>query len=541
MKKNLNISIFFIPSIVVLTVFGICVQFDFIRLPGHDDATNLLQNPFLLEARGIARFWRTSYQQLYIPVTYTLWHAVTQFQQWLWPQMEGLSASLFHGVNVLLHAVNASLVLLLLLQARMPRVPAVLGALFFALHPLHVETVAWASAFKDLVMGCFALCSLLAYVQAFQSEKRTNLLLLLSISAVTFALSLLSKPTAIVLPLAAFVWTTGVVGIGARRQIPAFFVGLVLSGMVAAWTLTSQPAVWIANVNFLSDRIYIAMDTLVFSVRQWFFPLGLTLDYGRTPDWVVHQKISYWLPPAILVISIPVLATLLPRAFAAALVFAAVFILPVSGIQPFMQQIYSTFADRYQYLPIVGVAFCVAFLVDKGLKVSRPLAVSLGAFACLAFGAVTISHLPHWQNAEALASHALFARPLSWFGHKAMADVNEERKEYMPAIRHMLLTLYDVSDQNKWMMYGQISRLMKLVGQPEVAAEADKEASRYWLETLLRQAEILVSKSDYARAALRYRKVLEVDPKETRAIAGLEKIPPGTPELSFEDVDGQIQ
>ncbi len=309
--------------------------------------------------------------------------------------------------------------------------------------------------------------------------------------------------------------------------------------VVAAWTLTSQPAVWIANVNFLSDRIYIAMDTIVFSVRQWFFPLGLTLDYGRTPDWVVHQKISYWLPPVLLVMSVPVLASL-PRAFAAAVVFATMFILPVSGIQPSMQQVYSTFADRYQYLPVLGVAFCVGFLVDRGLRVSRPLAVSLGVFACVAFGAVTISHLPNWQNAEALASHALFARPISWFGHKAMADVNEERKEYLPAIRHMLLTLYDVSDQNKWMMYGQISRLMKLVGQTEVAAEAAKEATRYWMETLLRQAEILVSNSDYARAALRYRKVLEIDPKEARAIAGLEKIPPGTPEISFEDPDGQI-
>jgi hypothetical protein len=149
-------------------VFGICVQFDFIRLPGHDDATNLLENFFLLEARGIARFWRTSNQQLYIPVTYSLWHAVAQFQQWMWPQMESLSAPLFHGVNVVLHALNASLVLLLLLQARLPRLPAVLGALFFALHPLHVETVGWASAFKDLVMAIFALSSLLAYVQAFQ-------------------------------------------------------------------------------------------------------------------------------------------------------------------------------------------------------------------------------------------------------------------------------------------------------------------------------------------------------------------------------------
>lgn len=539
MKNNLNPSIFFIPSLVVLMVFGICVQFDFIRLPGHDDATNLLQNPFLLEARGIARFWRTSYQQLYIPVTYSLWHAVAQFQQWMWPQMEGLSAPLFHGVNVLLHAVNASLVLLLLLQARLPRVPAVLGALFFALHPLHVETVGWASAFKDLVMATFALSSLLAYVRAFEVEQQRARLALLCVSAIAFGLSLLSKPTAIVLPLAALVWTTGVVGINARRQIPAFVVGLVLSTMVAAWTLTSQPAVWIANVNFLSDRIYIAMDTIVFSVRQWFFPLGLTLDYGRTPDWVVHQKISYWLPPAILVLSVPILASL-PRAFAAAIVFAAAFVLPVSGIQPFMQQVYSTFADRYQYLPIAGVAFCVAFLVDRGLKLSRPLGFSLGVFACVAFGAVTVSHLPNWQNAEALASHTLFARPISWFGHKAMADVNEERKEYMPAIRHMLLTLYDVSDQNKWMMYGQISRLMKLIGQPDVAAEADKEASRYWMETLLRQAEILASKSDYARAALRYRKVLEIDPKEARAIAGLEKIPPGTPELSFEDADGQI-
>jgi hypothetical protein len=74
--------------------------------------------------------------------------------------------------------------------------------------------------------------------------------------------------------------------------------GLLLSVVVAAWTLTSQPAVWIANVNFLSDRIYIAMDTIVFSVRQWFFPLGLTLDYGRTPDWVVHRKFPTGCPRA---------------------------------------------------------------------------------------------------------------------------------------------------------------------------------------------------------------------------------------------------
>jgi hypothetical protein len=220
---------------VPLAVFWSAHSHEFVL---WDDNTNIVDNPGLRSVTldHILVFWRAPYAHLYIPLTYTLWALTAAVSQWVTPQPSGgvsLDPQLFHSLNLLVHLLSVLVVwrivrLLLDRTVREGQNPvsghartrlewaACGGALLFAVHPLQVEAVAWVTGFKDVLGGCLSFVAIWQYLQyasgsvdvassgkpARGQVRRTWIHYGCATGA--FVLALLAKPTAVVVPVVAW-------------------------------------------------------------------------------------------------------------------------------------------------------------------------------------------------------------------------------------------------------------------------------------------------------------------------------------------------
>src|SRR5919202_5121709 len=215
--------------VVTLAVFGQLYGHEFVL---WDDGLHVFENPYLqsLTFDNILAFWREPYGELYIPLTYTLW-ALTAAASRGWLAHPSVGAPLdprfFHALNLLVYFLTVLVVwrivrLLLSRTATSPSLARVewaagAGALLFAVHPIHVEAVAWVTGFKDVLYGflaCVAIWQYLIYargdVDASASGKPAGgkahrLLGRYWLATGAYVLALLAKPTAVVIPVVALV------------------------------------------------------------------------------------------------------------------------------------------------------------------------------------------------------------------------------------------------------------------------------------------------------------------------------------------------
>ncbi len=247
-----------IPLVLIvatLAVFGPVWNHDFVVL---DDGVNIIDNPFLQPPSfsNALHLWKTPYKSMYIPVTYSAWAALARLSEIFEPGGSGgkLDPRLFHAANVLLHLLCVVLVFVILRMIVRADWAACGGALFFALHPIQVEPVAWATGLKDLLCGLLSLTAVWQYLRyampvspqdesgsgqggrisagtTIDSPKRRYLHYGLALLA--FLLALLSKPAAVVVPL--LVWILDVCCL--RRPVRENSVAL------AGWIAVAVPVV----------------------------------------------------------------------------------------------------------------------------------------------------------------------------------------------------------------------------------------------------------------------------------------------------------
>jgi hypothetical protein len=190
--------------VVVATVVvygGVCGH----EFAGWDDHMTIYHNPLLdpPSAANIARTWRGPEKGLYVPVTYSYWGLLARFAQV--PDVGGrdvhLDARAFHAGSLVLHGA-AGLLVLGILKLLTGRVwAAMVGALVFALHPVQVETVAWASGAKDLLSGLLSLCAIYQYVMFARAGDRGARWRHYGLGAGALVLAMLAKPSAMVVPV----------------------------------------------------------------------------------------------------------------------------------------------------------------------------------------------------------------------------------------------------------------------------------------------------------------------------------------------------
>ncbi len=403
-----------------------------------DDTHNFERDNSIARAPiwDMPRFWSEPIKDLYVPVTYTVWWIVGALAR---TGDGSLNAHVFHTINLLLHVVTAMAVFNLLRRLGFGPWPACAGALVFAVHPVQVEAVAWASGTKDLLAGLFSILALHGFVRAIEHPTEAvdgRAKAWIAWATTAFIAAMLSKPSAVVVPAlaAVLVWFRW------PRQRRSITANTPWWTILIAWVLLSIPVVAVARgaqsvksvaAPGISFRGLVAYDSLAFYVHQVAAPMHLAIDYGRSPTWLAHssQRFWTWLVPAVLALLAVAVRRRVPAALAALLLFTAA-ISPVMGFVPFDFQSYSTVADHYLYVAMFAIALLVA---DLGARIRRP-----AVYACLGIWILVLAGRSHvqtwtWRDSEELFQHTLAINPNSVVAAVNLGNIRADEADWLKA------------------------------------------------------------------------------------------------------------
>jgi Flp pilus assembly protein TadD len=332
------------------------------------------------------------------------WFPVTRLTHLLDFTFFGAQAGPPHLINAALHAVASMLLFAFLFRATAERWASAFVAFLFALHPLHVESVAWIAERKDVLCACFAFLSLWLY-----AGGRRGLAL------AAFAMGLMSKPMLVTLPLLLLLldfwplqrfrgW-----GSALREKAPWF----ALSAASAAITLFAQQsggAVRTLETFPLGLRIENALISCDLYIVQTFWPVHLAVFYpypNSVPIW--HAALAF-LVLASITVFVCAARSAFPYLFTGWLWFL-VALAPVIGIIQVGAQAH---ADRYTYIPMVGLGIMLAWGMPQLLPRLQPVLAALAALALAACAALSHAQLSYWQNGETLFRHAIAVTPANY-------------------------------------------------------------------------------------------------------------------------------
>ncbi|HTW95991.1 MAG TPA: glycosyltransferase family 39 protein [Tepidisphaeraceae bacterium] len=392
---------------VIGAVYGQCVAADFVT---WDDNRLILNNPHITQGGidGLIWHWEHPHEQLYIPLVYSVW--------WFVAAIAGVKSAAFHLANLVVFSGSAILVYAILRMLVGRPWAALMGAMIFAVHPLQVEPVAWATGMKDLLCTFLSLAAILLYLRPRYYIAATA----------CFLAALLCKPSAVMVPFVAAAIDLLVVGRRWKYVVWHLAPWTAAAAAMAIITPFLQPPVTMVSYPLWS-RPLIACDALDWYMRKLIWPGAMTIDYGRAP-----QRVMTWhimgVPWIALAWVIPVtMAVLLvyarrPVLSAAGLIFVLPLV-PVSGLQPFYFQLYSTVADRYANLSLLGPALGVAWLLAVWNFRGRYWMICVVALMLAVNSAIEARY---WRNDFALFGHAIAVNPDTTVGYSNLAAAYEK-------------------------------------------------------------------------------------------------------------------
>ncbi len=414
--------------VAIVLTFGRACTYDFVNL---DDRQLVVRNPLMnpVTPHSFKVWWTTPQFQLYDPLTATVRAAIASLARVPPDPQTGdaINPWVFHTVNLLLHMGVTLLVYQLLLYLRIRPWPACGGAMLFAIHPVQVEPVVWITSVKDLLYGTFALLAIWRLLVSLEDRSggaqphaagganATSGLGNYLLATLCFVLAVLSKPTAVIVPLLALplVW------LACRRISMRAWIRLGIWCLIALPFIliakSAQPAPY-AQRLVPWQRFLVAGDALAFYLFQIIWPKTLLVFYGRSPAYVIEHSFIWWtwaVPAAAIV-----LLWLNRRRNAAAFAGICVFVgglLPVLGFFSFNFQYFSTVTDRYLYVSMLGIALIAASVLQRlprgGSILGGPL------LAVLAWR--SMMQVPCWRDSVTLFTHVLDNDPGS-----AVANAN---------------------------------------------------------------------------------------------------------------------
>ncbi len=368
------------------------------------------------------------------------WHPLTWISHMVDCQLYGSNAGMHHLTNILLHLVNILLLFVLLTRLTGSFWRSAVVAALFALHPLHVESVAWVSERKDVLSAFFLLLSMLAYHRYVGSRRPFDYVLTASL----FTVGLLAKPMLVTLPILLLVidrWPLGRSeswGRLIREKIPLF--ALAIGSCVATYfAQNAGGAVQSLGAYSIGERILTAGVAFAAYIWKMFWPLRLAALYphpvGGWPTWQLVTSGGF-------IVAMTALAVVIRRTkpyIASGWLWYIVSLIPVIGLVQVGEQAY---ADRYTYIPLIGVFVAIVWAVPEAwiqnrTKVLLPIsAIILVTLSVLSFAQVKV-----WKDSETLFLHAMAAVPNNYLAEHelGMGYANDNRfAEAIPHIRKAL-------------------------------------------------------------------------------------------------------
>jgi protein O-mannosyl-transferase len=505
--------------LVALTwaVFGQTLTHDFVNF---DDHVYVYENPLVV--RGL------STEGIIDAFTHTHarnWHPLTTLSHMLDCQLFGLKAGGHHATNVILHTMAVLLLFLVLKQMTGALWQSAFVATLFAIHPLHVESVAWIAERKDVLSAVFFMLTLAAYARYARAPSAPRYLLV----ALLFAFGLMSKPMLVTLPFVLLLldyWPLGRIGgqkseVGSRlpklitEKIPLF----ALSAFSCMATLFAQkqgpsaidqlPFPWRLNNTFVSYVTYI---------WQMLWPARLAVFYphpnNRLPLVEVTVAIAFLVGISLAVIYLRRTKPYLVSGW----FWYLGMLVPVIGLVQVGEQAH---ADRYTYLPEIGLYIMIAWTVGDLLLESTPRArralVGVAvAIAIASLGVRAFFQASYWKNSETLWNHTLAVTGENDVAHNNLAFLFLRRGELDKAISHLQAAL-NIRSRNTETHYS--------LGAALIQSNLGNALARkqLWDEAIDHLQEAVGLRPDYADAYFNLGSVLFQQGRIDQAIAQWQK------------------
>jgi tetratricopeptide (TPR) repeat protein len=406
-----------------------------------DDDAYVTNNELLTAPDGLRRIWFSlDSPSQYFPLVYTTF----RFEHALW----GLNPSGYHLVNIALHVANALLVWWLLARLNVPG--AWLAGAVFALHPVQVESVAWITERKNVLMGFFFLLTLIAWT-VFLDERTNRSWRFYGLALGLYGLALSAKTTACTLPAALLL----ILWLRKRRIsrteilqiVPFFLLGLGM-GLVTIWWERYHQGTGRSLFAFLSptERILVASRAIWFYFGKLIWPSNLTFIYPRWTISVANPFAYAWLLAAGgLCALIYFTRRYAGRGVEVAGLFFVATLSPVLGFIMLYTFRYTFVADHYQYLACVGpiALACAGLVILTNAWGSHGRRLMLGTAVCVvvALGVLTWRQSAMYADIEGLWRTTLARNPGCWMAHNNLGIVLYQKGEIDEAISHYRATL----------------------------------------------------------------------------------------------------
>ena len=535
-----------------------------------DDDDYVTENPLLPAQDGLARIWTTTESPQYYPLVFTSF--------WLECRLWGLQPGGYHTVNVLLHALNAVLVWRLLRRAGLPG--ALLVGALFALHPVHVESVAWVTERKNVLSGFLYLLSIWAYWR-FEERGRNRWYF---IALALFVGGLLAKTVVCTLPVALLLlrwWrrqpleqtpsacSGGLLtetgskpgnprGLNPAARDPAARGAISRNALSLRYVLLLAPfvvigaalgalTIWYEHQHVLhgalgphwqlslAERILVAGRALWFYPAKLLWPVPLIFNY---PRWEIDtNQITVWLWPASALLLAPALWKLRTRIGRGPLVgacYTALTLSPALGFINVAPLRFSFVADHFQYLASLGVLATLVgganWLLNRRRKsgadqLSPPIpkyAIALAFLLLLACAALTVRQTQAYASAETLWRHTLQHNPDSWLARINLGVLLRQEGHPEDAQREFEQVLTRNADvpeacEHAHVNLGHLARQRGDLGGALAQYRQALQIEPDMPEALFSLAATCLDSQDYTTAAELCERYLERNPADARA------------------------
>jgi protein O-mannosyl-transferase len=513
-------------------VFGQTLRHDFVNV---DDGDYVLKNVEVargLTAEGVV--WAFTHFHS------SNWHPVTWISHMLDCEFFGLSPGGHHFTNVFLHTSTAICLFLVLRQLTAALWRSAFVAAVFAIHPLRVESVAWVAERKDVLSGLFFVLTVGAYVRYARRPSRVGHLAV----TVLFALGLMSKPMLVTVPFVLLLldyWPLHRFGDGKFLQalrrlllekLPLFALATA-SGLVTLFAQKGaiQP---FASIP-VSSRVANALISYAAYIRQLFWPSHLTALYPFPSGNIAMAGILSLILLAAVSVGVFTLRRRYPYLVTGWLWYL-IMLGPVIGL---LQVGVQARADRYTYLPQIGVCVALTWAVADFCarwRFSRlvPRILALILLPALAFSARIQASF--WHDSESLWTHAIACAPDNAIAHTNLGQAYYEKRSMDKAIAHYEKALQ--IDPNQILAHSALGLALLETGRPDESVthlEKALEINPNFADAHYNLGNTFLQMGRASEAIAQYDQTLAINPRDIEALNNTAWILATWPEAAFRD------
>jgi len=454
------------------------------------------------------------------------WFPLTRLSHIVDRQLYDLNAAGHHWTSVAIHALSAVLLLLLLHRMTGSLWKSAFVAAMFALHPLHVESVAWISERKDVLSAFFWIVTIFAYVGYVQDRRPLRFALLIA----SFVLGLMSKPMIVTLPFALLLldfWPLNRANLKDRaglvklivEKIPLF--GLAIAGSALTYLVQVQGGATTAVHAPLWLRIQNTLVSYAAYLSQTIWPAGMAVLYplpASIPVW--KTALAAVVLAAVTIFAIRTLGRF-PFLAVGWFWFLGTLV-PVIGL---VQVGFQARADRYTYIPMIGIGIMIAWgAAELFRRQNTALAVAAG-IAMLAWVLLTRSQVETWIDGRTLFTHAISVTTDNYVAHNNLCSLNAQQNRLPEALPHCEAAIRIKPDYSG--AHTNLGDIYRLQGRLDESIAESREAYRLNprdATPLANWANVLGRQGKLDESAGKYREALRLSPSHAGALVGLARV-----------------